>query len=89
MCPAGLERYLVDKGSVTLDGVSLTVRDPAGRRFAASLVRATLEATTLGEWRVGDRVNMEADLLAKHLEKLLGKGGGETSSDVLEWLAET
>jgi len=89
LCPSGLERYLVDKGSVALDGVSLTVRHPAGRRFAVSLVRATLEATTLGEWRVGHRVNMEADLLAKHLEKLLDKGGGDTSGDVLEWLAET
>ena len=89
LCAPGLERYLVDKGSVALDGVSLTVRHPAGRRFAVSLVRATLEATTLGEWRAGGRVNMEADLLAKHLEKLLGKAEGETSSDVLEWLAET
>lgn len=87
LCPAGLERYLVDKGSVALEGVSLTVRNPAGRRFAVSLVRATLEATTLGEWRVGDRVNMEADLLAKHLEKLAGKGDG-SSQELIAWLAE-
>ncbi len=87
LCPAALERYLVDKGSVALDGVSLTVRNPAGRRFAVSLVRATLEATTLGEWRVGNRVNMEADLLAKHLEKLAG--AGESAADLTEWLAET
>jgi riboflavin synthase len=87
LCPAGLERYLVDEGSVALEGVSLTVRNPAGRRFAVSLVRATLEATTLGEWRVGDRVNMEADLLAKHLEKLAGKGDG-SSQELIAWLAE-
>jgi len=85
LCPAGLERYLVDKGSVALDGVSLTVRNPAGRRFAVSLVRATLEATTLGEWRVGNRVNIETDLLAKHVGRLLAPGGEET---LAAWLAE-
>jgi riboflavin synthase len=72
LCPPGLEQYLVDRGSVALDGVSLTVRAPAGRRFSVALVRATLAATTLGELRVGDRVNLEVDLLAKHVERLLG-----------------
>jgi len=88
LCPAGLERYLVDQGSVALDGVSLTVRNPAGRRFAVSLVPATLEATTLGDLRVGDRVNMEADLLAKHVEKFVGRGAAERPGDLMEWLAE-
>ncbi len=88
LCPAGLERYLVDQGSVALDGVSLTVRNPAGRRFAVSLVPATLEATTLSGLRAGDRVNMEADLLAKHLEKLTGGGKGGGDETLMEWLAE-
>lgn len=89
LAPAGLERYVVDRGSVALDGVSLTVRAPRGRRFAVALIRATLGATTLGERRVGDRVNMEADLLAKHLERLLGprEGVGEKES-YLAWLTE-
>ena len=67
VAPEGLERYLVDKGSVALNGVSLTVRTPQGRRFAVSLVGATLTATNLGELRPGDRVNFEADLLAKYV----------------------
>jgi riboflavin synthase len=87
--PPGLERYLVDKGSVTLDGVSLTVREPAVRRFAVSLVGATLAATTLGELRVGDKANIEADMLAKHLERLLLERGGEAKNEkLLSWLAE-
>jgi riboflavin synthase len=89
IAPVGMERYLVDRGSVALDGVSLTVRSPQGRRFAVSLVGATLAATTLVELRPGDRVNMEADLLAKHIERLLGgrrEAGGEEK--YLEWLAE-
>jgi riboflavin synthase len=88
LAPAGLERYLVDRGSVALDGVSLTVRAPQGRRFSVALVRATLSATTLGELHVGDQVNMEADLLAKHIEKLLGRGEGGGDEKYREWLAE-
>ncbi len=90
LAPAGRERYLVDKGSVTLNGVSLTVRAPQGRRFAVSLVGATLGATNLGELRPGDRVNFEADLLAKHIERLLeGRGGDEGEDKYLAWLSET
>jgi riboflavin synthase len=87
-CPEGLERYLVEQGSVALDGASLTVREPAGRRFAVSLVGATLAATTLGELKAGDRVNMEADLLAKHIERLLGARAGADSGKLMEWMAE-
>ncbi len=90
LAPAGMERYLVDKGSVALNGVSLTVRAPAGRRFAVALVGATLGATNLAELRPGDRANFEADLLAKHIERLLGGRGGDESEDkYLEWLSET
>jgi riboflavin synthase len=86
-CPDALARYLVDQGSVALDGVSLTVREPVGRDFAVSLVGTTLEATTLARLRPGDRVNMEADLLAKHIERLLGAREGAATSDALmSWL---
>ncbi len=89
IAPAGLERYLVDRGSVALDGVSLTVRAPQGRRFAVALIRATLGATTLGERRPGELVNFEADLLAKHLERLLGDRVGEKRDAKFgAWLAE-
>jgi riboflavin synthase len=68
--PAGLERYLVEKGSVTLDGVSLTVARRTAEGFEVALVPHTLEVTTLGELQVGDRVNFEADVLAKYVERL-------------------
>jgi len=89
LCPDGLERYLVDRGSVALDGVSLTVIEPSGRHFCVALVGATLAATTLGDLRPGDHLNMEADLLAKHIERLLAARDADAESNrLLEWLAE-
>ena len=72
--PAHLARYLVDKGSVTVDGVSLTVVEAGETSFTVSLIPETLARTTLGARQVGDRVNLEADVLAKHVEKLLSGG---------------
>ncbi len=69
--PADLARYLVDKGSITVDGVSLTVVEAAETSFTVSLIPETLARTTLGSRQVGDRVNLEADVIAKHVEKLL------------------
>jgi len=69
--PPGLERYVAEKGSVALDGVSLTVVSVRGRVFSVTLIPHTLKATTLGELRVGDAVNLEVDLLARYLERLL------------------
>ena len=69
--PAHLARYLVDKGSVTVDGVSLTVVTAGSGSFTVSLIPETLARTTLGSRRVGDRVNLEVDVIAKHVEKLL------------------
>jgi riboflavin synthase len=70
--PADLLRYCVEKGSVAVDGVSLTVADLDGEGFAVALVPHTLSATTLGTLQPGDPVNLEADVLAKYAEKLLG-----------------
>ncbi len=67
---SGLERYLVDKGSVTLDGVSLTVVSPVGNRFAVALIPLTLQKTTFGTARVGDPLNVEVDLVGKWLDRL-------------------
>ncbi|MEI5674077.1 MULTISPECIES: riboflavin synthase [unclassified Nocardioides] len=67
----GLGRYLVDKGSITVDGVSLTVVEAGRESFTVSLIPETLARTTLGTRAPGDRVNLEADILAKHVEKLL------------------
>jgi riboflavin synthase len=77
--PAEVARYLVAKGSVTVDGVSLTVvdvdrRSDGGARFRLGLIPHTLEVTTLGDRAVGDRVNLEADVVAKHVEHLLAGG---------------
>ena len=70
--PGDLDRYLVDKGSITVDGVSLTVVEAHEDSFTVSLIPETLDRTTLGSRRVGDVVNLEADVIAKHVEKLLG-----------------
>ncbi len=69
--PADLGRYLVDKGSITVDGVSLTVVEAGPDSFTISLIPETLARTTLGLRQPGDRVNLEVDILAKHVEKLL------------------
>jgi len=69
--PEELRRYLVEKGSVALQGVSLTVAALTEAGFEAALIPHTLEATTLGRLAPGDRVNLEADVLAKYVERLL------------------
>jgi riboflavin synthase len=88
--PPGLARYLVEKGSITVDGVSLTVVDvvdPApgsapgsddDARFTVSLIPTTLTDTTFGDLKVGDRVNLEVDVLAKYVERLLATRKGES-----------
>jgi len=68
--PAPLARYIARKGSVTLDGVSLTVNEVDGRKFSVNLIPHTLEVTTLGALAVGTRVNLEIDLLARYVERL-------------------
>ncbi len=69
--PTDLLRYLVPKGSITVDGISLTVVDVLADGFTVSLIPETLARTTLGFRQPGDRVNLEADVIAKHVERLL------------------
>jgi riboflavin synthase len=69
--PAELARYVVPKGSITVDGVSLTVVDVRADSFTVSLIPETLSRTTLGTRAPGDRVNLETDVIARHVEKLL------------------
>ncbi|GAB4002777.1 riboflavin synthase [Glycomyces albus] len=73
--PDGLAKYVVEKGSITIDGTSLTVTAIDGDDFTVGLIPATLEATTLGRKQVGDRVHIEVDVTAKHIEKLLSANG--------------
>lgn len=72
--PAGLRRYVVDKGSITVDGVSLTVVEAGDDFFTISLIPTTLQLTTLGIKQPGDPVNLEVDVLAKYVERLLADG---------------
>jgi riboflavin synthase len=69
--PAGLDRYIVHKGSITVDGVSLTVTEVTDDDFSVSLIPTTLAATTLGHKGVGAQVNLEVDVIAKYVEKLV------------------
>jgi len=69
--PAGLRRYLVERGSVTVDGVSLTVAATDGEGFEVALIPETLERTTLGELREGSAVNLETDVIARYAERLM------------------
>ena len=67
--PEPLHRFIAAKGSITVDGVSLTVNAVEGRRFGLNIIPHTWEATTLGERRVGDAVNLEIDMLARYLAR--------------------
>jgi len=69
--PPELSAYVVEKGSITVDGVSLTVVDVTDDEFSVSLIPTTLDLTTLGRKAVGDPVNLEVDVLAKYVERLL------------------
>lgn len=78
--PAELARYVARKGSVTIDGVSLTVNDVDGARFGVNLIPHTLEVTTLGTLRSHMRVNVEVDIIARYLERLLAQTGAPEGS---------
>lgn len=75
--PAALSRYVVEKGSITVDGVSLTVSGLGPDWFEVSLIPTTLDLTTLGRAEVGAPVNLEVDVIAKYVERLLGAGRAE------------
>lgn len=69
--PTDLGRYVVEKGSIALDGISLTVADRDAESFSVAIIPTTLEETTLSDREIGDRVNVEVDVLAKYVERLL------------------
>jgi riboflavin synthase len=76
--PANILKYVAEKGSIAIDGVSLTVTDvdDATGTFGVSLIPTTLELTVLGRNQVGDKVNLEVDVIAKYVERLLTNNGG-------------
>jgi len=71
--PAGFERLVATKGSIALDGVSLTVNEVEGTRFGVNIIPHTFENTTFAELQPGDRVNFEIDMLARYVARQLGK----------------
>ena len=83
--PASLARYIAEKGSICIDGVSLTVNTVAGALFELNIVPHTLQETTLAEYRVGRRVNLEVDVIARYLERLLlGERAAEPGAGLSE-----
>ena len=81
---SALLRYVVEKGSVTVDGVSLTVVEPLDEGFTVAVIPHTAEVTTLGHRHAGDKVNLEVDVIAKYTERLLRgyTGGAEQTGEV-------
>jgi riboflavin synthase len=77
--PASLARFIAAKGSITVDGVSLTVNTLTGSRFAVNLIPHTLAVTTLGRLAPAARVNLEVDLVARYVERLLSSGARDPS----------
>ena len=80
------EAYLVPKGSVCIDGVSLTIAEISGNTFRIALVPFTLENTTLGSKKAGDKVNIETDIIGRYVGQFLARGqgtGGMTTNDIL------
>lgn len=69
--PDALARYVAAKGSICMDGVSLTVNEVNGAEYSVNVIPHTLEETTIGHWRIGTRINLEVDIIARYLERLL------------------
>jgi len=81
--PAELERYIAEKGSITIDGVSLTVNGVFDGGFDINIIPHTLEETIIKHYQTGTRVNLEVDLIARYLERLLPQTGSDISRDFL------
>jgi riboflavin synthase len=79
--PASLMRYIAPKGSVALDGISLTVNEVEGSRFGVNIIPYTLAHTGLGEVMAGQRMNFEIDTIARYVARLLGAGGEERTRE--------
>jgi riboflavin synthase len=79
--PSEQGRYIIEKGSITIDGVSLTVNSCGSGHFAVSVIPHTLKVTTLGTLKVGSKVNIEVDIIGKYVEKLLAPGSTMAGSD--------
>lgn len=86
--PENISKYVVPKGSIAIDGISLTVNECRGNEILITLIPYTLEKTTLMDKRAGDHVNLEADILGKYVEKLLNRRDGKPEGLYLSFLKE-
>lgn len=86
--PSDYARYIARKGSVTIDGTSLTINDVSGNRFSVNIIPHTAANTLFGGYSPGTRVNIEVDMLMRYLERLLAKDSGEASGVSLSKLKE-
>jgi riboflavin synthase len=82
--PKEYARYVAKKGSVCIDGVSLTINEVSGNAFEVNIIPHTAAVTTMGGYKLGTVVNIEVDLLARYLERLLSKDGDGISLDFLK-----
>lgn len=81
--PAAISRYIAAKGSICVDGVSLTVNEVSGDQFGVNIVPHTIEHTNLGRCQTGVRVNLEIDVIARYLERLLTSGSVGSSEEII------
>ena len=81
--PDELSRYIAKKGSICVDGVSLTINEVSGNTFGLNIIPHTAEVTTMGAYEAGTAVNIEVDLLARYIERMLGNDAGGLSIDFL------
>lgn len=81
--PREYARYVAKKGSITVDGVSLTINEVSGNTFGLNIIPHTADVTTIGDYAVGTRVNIEVDQVARYLERLLEDDGGKLSIEFL------
>ncbi len=84
--PGDILKYVVKKGSIAIDGISLTIVDVDSVSFSVAIIPHTLTATNIGQKRVGDRVNLEVDIIGKYVEKLLDRS--DTGSNLMGLLKE-
>lgn len=87
--PEELAKYVVEKGSIAIDGISLTVSGIEGRTFGVAIIPATISSTTLHERKPGDRINLEVDILAKYVERLLdARLSGKNKQNLVDTLRQ-
>jgi len=86
--PKFFSKYVVQKGSIAIDGISLTVNECEGEEIQMALIPYTIEKTTLGDKKIGDRVNVETDILGKYVEKMLDREGSRSGGVDRSFLEE-